>query len=126
MTEPNWKLEDDLQTVTVTFPSDPPQVLKLNAAGVDAVLQGLGALRAQMQPAFAPGFPQGQQVLAVPNPSWVMEADALHGNAVLHLRDPRFGWLHYMIAKEEARRLAALLASQADAPPPSQAPDKPN
>ncbi len=126
MTEPNWKLEDDLQTVTVTFPTNPPMVLKLNAAGVDAILQGLGGLRSAMQPTVAPDFAAGQQFLAVPHPSWLTEADALQGNAVLHLRDPRFGWLHYMIAREEARKLAVNLAIHGDTPVPLPILDKPN
>ena len=31
MEGPNWKLDDDLRTVTVTFPTDPPVALKLDA-----------------------------------------------------------------------------------------------
>ncbi len=114
MTEPNWKLDDDLQTVTVTFPSDPPVVLKLNAAGVDSLLHGLGGLRAQMQPQPAADFATGQQFLVAQNPSFVTEADELYGNSVIHLRDPRFGWLHYMLPKEQARKLSVSLALQSE------------
>jgi hypothetical protein len=114
MTEPSWKLDDDRQTVTVTFPSDPPAVLKLSAAGVDSLLHGLGGLRTLMQPQPAPDFATGQQFTAVPDPSFVTEVDGLQGNPVIHLRDPRFGWLHYMLPKERARSLGVSLAMQAD------------
>ena len=114
MSEPIWKLEDDLKTVTVTFPSDPPMTLKLDAAGVDLLLHGLGGLRTLMQPQPAPEFATGQEFVAVPDPSFSTETDGLHGNSVIHLRDPRFGWLHYMIPKEHARKLAVSLAMQAD------------
>jgi len=113
MTEPNWKLDDDLKTVTVTFPSDPPVSLKLDAAAVDALLHGLGGLRAQMQPQPALDFQPGQQFLAAQDPSFVTEADAMQ-NSVVHLRDPRFGWLHYMVPREKARKLAVSLAMQSD------------
>ena len=114
MTEPNWKLDDDLQAVTVTFPSDPPVTLKLDTANVDTLLHGLGELRAQMQPPPAPEFATGQQFVAAANPSFVTEVAGLEGNSVIHLRDPRFGWLHYMIPKEQARKLGVSLAMQAD------------
>ena len=41
----NWKLEDDLKTVTVTFLSDPPVALQLNTVEVDAMLKNLGDFR---------------------------------------------------------------------------------
>jgi hypothetical protein len=125
MTKPNWKLEEDGLTVTVTFPTNPPVVLKLGAADVDSLLHGLGGLRHQMQPAPPAQFASGQQFVAAPYPAWSTEIDATHGNSVLHLRDPRFGWLHYMLSKEEAGRLSTALAIQADAPMTFQ-PPKPN
>jgi hypothetical protein len=114
MTEPSWKLDDDLQTLTVTFPSDPPVVLRLNAAGVDSLLHGLGGLRMQMQPQPEPEFAAGQQFAAVTDPSLATEVADIEGNSIIHLRDPRFGWLHYMIRKEQARKLGVSLAMQGD------------
>jgi len=38
MTGPNWNLDDDLQTITVTFPTDPPVALKLDSKGVEEML----------------------------------------------------------------------------------------
>lgn len=114
MAEPNWKLDEDLKTVTVTFPTDPPVVLKLNAAGVDALLHGLGGLRMQMEPQPPPDFATGQQFVAARSPNFVTEVDEFQGHSVLHLRDPRFGWLHYAIPNEQARKLAVSLAMQAN------------
>jgi hypothetical protein len=42
------------------------------------------------------------------------------GNSLLHIRDPRYGWLHYWIPKGEAAKLAKALQAQVDAPPPTQ------
>lgn len=126
MSEPNLRLEDDLQTVTVTFPSDPPVVLKLSTDDVDSLLHALGGLRVEMQPAPPVEFPRGQQFVAAPYPAWATEIDALHGNSVLRLRDPRFGWLHYMLSKEQAGKMSIALALQADSPMVFDLPDKPN
>jgi len=50
----------------------------------------------------------------------------LLGNTLLHLRDPRFGWLHYMVPREEARKLARVLQAHVDTPPPGSATKKLN
>ena len=116
MSEPTLKLEDDRQTVTMTVPSDPPVVLKLSTADVDSLLHALGGLRVEMQPQPPAEFPRGQEFVAAPYPAWGTEIDAMHGNSVLRFRDPRFGWLHYMLSKAEAGKMSIALAMQADSP----------
>ncbi len=116
MIGPNWKLEDDLKTVTVTFPTNPPVALKLNVSEVEDMLKNLGMFRSGMQPEAPKTFAMGQKVSAVPDPIWVTEPDLMLGNSLLHLRDPRFGWLHYLLPRDEARKLGNYLLQQADAP----------
>jgi hypothetical protein len=53
-------------------------------------------------------------VNAVLDPRWYSEPDALLGESLLHIRDPRFGWLHYALPRESARALGILLVHQAD------------
>ena len=113
----NWKLEDDYETVTITFPTEPPTALKLDAKGVEEILKNLGEFRSHMKPEIAKDYALRQKVSAVPDPKWVSEPDALVGNSLLHIRDPRFGWLHYIIPREEARKLAGYLQNQANYPP---------
>ncbi len=120
MTGPNWNLEEDLKTVTVTFASEPPVALQLNVADIDDMLKNLGAFRASMLPLHDHSFTPGQKVMAIPNPAWMTEPDALLGDSLLHLRDPRFGWQHYVLSRNEARKLGVLLQKQADTPPPVQ------
>jgi hypothetical protein len=122
----NWNLEDDYQTVTVTFPTDPIVQLKLNVGDVENMLKELGRFRGFMKPEIAPQFPMGQKVEAVPDPAWVTEPDLLAGNSLLHLRDPRYGWLHYLLPREGAEKLAGFLQKQADAPPLGPSQSKPN
>jgi hypothetical protein len=106
MSGPNWKLEDS-QTLTITFPSPPPVAIQWKAPMVDEHLQTLGKLRAGMRPEIPKTFAPGQLVGAVSDPAWVTEPDAMLGRTLLHIRDPRFGWLHYLIPKEKARKLPA-------------------
>ncbi len=108
----NWKLEDDLKTVTVTFPTNPPVALQLDAAGVDDLLLHLGEFRASMMPEFGRVFATGQKVGAVPDPVWATEPDMMQGHSLLHLRDPRFGWLHYLLPPHEAEKLGRILQTQ--------------
>lgn len=54
----------------------------------------------------------------VPNPGWATEPEALTGDSIIHLRDPRYGWLHYLIPREQALRLGDILQIQANCPVP--------
>ena len=123
---PTWKLDDDLKTVTITFPTTPPVALQLTVPQIEDMLLNVGHYRALMQPPVAPDFPLGQKTLSIADPRWVTEPDALLGNSLLHLRDPRFGWLHYLLTKESAKQLGDLLLKQAESPPPGLGQDRPN
>ncbi len=118
MNGPSWKLEDDLETVTITIPSSPPVVVKYKLAEIEDTLKNLGEFRAMMTPEVSHQFPMGQKVMALQNPAWVTEPDIMLGASLIHLRDPRFGWLHYLLPPDEARKLGGLLIAQADTVPP--------
>ena len=124
MTGPEWRLDGDRQTITVTLLTGPRVVLKLDAAQVDEMMENLGHLRAVMQPDHAPNCAPGQKVISVRNPRWLAEPDMMQGGSLLHLRDPRFGWRHYLFPREEATKLARVLRNQVEAP--TSAKTKPN
>ncbi|GLS22672.1 hypothetical protein GCM10007874_56920 [Labrys miyagiensis] len=110
---PNWKLEDDLETVTLTFPTGPVVVLTLNVAQLEDILKNLGDFRARMKPQIPEKYAVGQKmVFAINNPSWFTEPELMQGNSLLHIRDPRFGWLSYHIPSEEALKLSGYLQGQ--------------
>lgn len=117
MTGPHWKLEDDRKTVTITFPSDPVVQLHYDLAAIEEMIENLGMMRNAMLPEVAREYPPGQRVAAVPDPIWRTEPDIMAGDSLLHIRDPRYGWLHYLIPREEARKLSEFLQAQADNPP---------
>jgi hypothetical protein len=120
MCGPTWKLDEDGKTVTLAFPTEPPVALKLDAVQVDDLLRNLGLFRGSMKPEVPTGYALGQKVEAVPDPSWSTEPDLMMGDSLLHIRDPRFGWLHYLIPKGEAKKLAGFFQNQANAPPKDQ------
>lgn|SRR6185369_7003676 len=98
----------------------------MDLTAVDDMLKNLGEFRALMTPEIHRVSPLGQKVFAINNPMWATEPDVMLGHSLLHLRDPRFGWLHYLFPRNEARKLADLLQTQSDNPPPGQESGKPN
>ncbi len=126
MSGPNWRLEDDFKHVTLTLPTTPPTRIVLTTEKIDEMLLNLGMFRSNIKPEIPKAFTPGQLVKGIPNPAWKTESDAMLGNSLLHIRDPRFGWLHYMIPKDQARKLVSYLQKQADSAPPAQGPGKPN
>jgi hypothetical protein len=46
---------------------------------------------------------------------WVKGPELMEDNTVLHIRD-RYRWLHYMLGKEDNRKLVGFLQGQIDAP----------
>ena len=89
-----------------------------DTSGVDELLSKVGEMREQMQPAIPLKYTSVETVLARVDPAWWVESEAMMGNIVFHLRDPPFGWLHYMMPKPEVRKLIDLLQKQVDAPEP--------
>jgi hypothetical protein len=118
MSGPNWKLEEDGETITISFPTSPRVAIEWKTATVDDHLQKLGELRTQMKPEISRTFPFGQLVKTIPDPIFRTEPDAMTGDTLLHIRDPRFGWLHYLIPKQEARKLVTAIQNQVDATAP--------
>ncbi|RZK89393.1 MAG: hypothetical protein EOO66_16115 [Methylobacterium sp.] len=112
---PAWELLPDLKTVRMTLPTTPPTGLELDAESLDALLDSLGELRARMQPPVSPTFSLGQVYDAVPHPVWMMETEVVRGYTILHLKDPRFGWLHYLLPADDALNAAGAV------PPPERA-----
>jgi hypothetical protein len=110
MADTEWKLEGDRRAVKVTFPTTPPAVLKLGADRLDKLLSTLGEMRRLMTPEVeSADWRVGQKGAAILNPRWVAEAELMTGHSLLHIRDPRFGWLHYLIPRHHARELGELL-----------------
>jgi hypothetical protein len=112
---PHFNLNDDA-TVTVTFPTTPPVALVLRTEDIDSMLENLGKFRGAMEPPVPLNYVQTPTVQAVPDPAWHSYPEAMVGNSVIAVRDPRFGWLHYMLARENAKILGELLVRQAEMP----------
>jgi hypothetical protein len=107
-----WKVDNHLNTMTITFPTSPGVVIRWTADQVDDHLRKLGELRSKMKPPHPRNFAPGQVVRAIANASWATETDTMLGNSLLHIRDPRYGWLHFVFSKEDVRKLATLLQKQ--------------
>ena len=121
----NWHLNTDEGTVTITFPTVPPVSLVLKTPDVEELLKNLGEFRGRMSPPVALEYDvAAPTVQAIPAPAWYSFPETMLGQSVIAMRDPRFGWLHYLLPKEHAKKLAAILNVQADSPiakPPGKA-----
>lgn len=71
MTEPNWTLDDDYATVTVTFPTTPPARLRIDVSRVEDMIRNLGTFRGMMKPPIPQDWEMGQKVEAVADPPMV-------------------------------------------------------
>lgn len=91
--------------------------LKMDADTLSNFITKLGHSRDKMLPAVANKPPAATLVRAFPNPSVLVESDAMHGLPLVHVRDPRFGWLHYSMTKEHASKLGEALMRRAQAEP---------
>lgn len=126
MTSPEWKLDIERNEVVIRFPTTPPVEVRWGVQDIEEAIENLGKCRAQMTPKHATDWKLRQQFDAVINPIWATEPERLEGNSVLHVRDPWFGWLHYMFPRSEARKLGKLLVRQADTPSSEIEKGKPN
>jgi hypothetical protein len=124
MGSPTWELENDATTVTITFATEPPTRLKLDLAAVGDFLKALWSVRTAMMPEIVRELPPAPRWVALRDPIWFAERGAWDGDSLLHLRDPGYGWLHYLIPRNEAAKLARILQEQVDTPPPQPPSDK--
>ena len=115
-----WKVDNHLNTMTITFPTSPNVAIRWTADQVDEHLRKLGELRSKMKPPHPRNFALGQVFRGIANASWATETDTMLGNSILHIRDPRYGWLYFLFSKEDARKLATLLQKQAGSLQPGQ------
>jgi hypothetical protein len=116
MPKMNWKLTGHVDTVTVTFQGDRLVHVELDAGEIDGLLRNLSELRAIMQPPHPFDFTRNADTNFIVDPRWGYGHEPSLGQSVLRIRDPRFGWLHYVISEDTARKLADALNSPGDLP----------
>ncbi len=95
----------DPHTLTIAIPSHPLAFLRLTTTEVDLLISQLHELRAKMEPTFPHECPKGLAYKGTENPSLSAEPGEVEGTSLLHIRDPGFGWLHYLIPKDAAQGL---------------------
>lgn len=113
--------------VSMTIPTEPEETtVVIDTGTVVDILNNLGDFRSAMKPEVPKEWKPGQKVLAQVDPIWYTEPEMMQGNTLLHLRDQRYGWLHYLIPRPEAKKLGQLLIQQAEIPSPEPTPGKSN
>jgi hypothetical protein len=119
MSKTSWKLTGCVDTVTVTFQGDRLFDVELDAVEIDGLLKNLSELRAMMQPAHPFVLTKDSDTNFIADPRWGYGHEPSLGQGVLCIRDPRFGWLCYVISDETARKLADAMIGRQDRPSPT-------
>jgi hypothetical protein len=110
-----FDLSDDCASVAVHLDGGPDASVRLDADEIDRLLGELGEMRARMQPEVPYEPDLNGSFSVVSDPRWATHGEIMDGNSFFHVRDPRFGWLSYVLPRKEAQKLSVLLAKQADA-----------
>lgn len=96
-------LSGDRMTVALDFTGAPP--LNLDVALVEELQRRLGEARAGMMPEVPALVTVDAPFSAVSSPRWVISPAGIPGGSLLNIRDPRYGWLHFLIPAEDGRKL---------------------
>ena len=107
---------EDRKSVRVSLKDDAPPATDWSLTDVEMMLKALRSLRVLLEPGVHSEFPPRQRAEGVIEPNWSTEPELLTGRSILHLREPGYGWLHFVLPRADARRLAAELNAHADAP----------
>jgi len=127
MADPHCEFEQENNVLSLKFTDHPKTTHRLEAAQVDEMIANLGSYRMKMEPKPTSDWKPGSKVdRAITDPRWYVEPEMMQGDILLHIRDLRFDWLHYILPRESARKLAEALISVADAPPPGPKHVRPN
>lgn len=106
----------DRSGALVTLTAGLPQQFEMPLANIEGFIAVLGAVRAVLDPPVVATWPGGVAVHPMKDMSYLLEADAMEGNALLHIRDEAFGWRHYAMHRDAARRLGESLIALANQP----------
>ena len=88
------------------------QTWSFNSADVDRLLAGLGEVRASMKPERTTEFAE-KSIRGITDPKWQTQPMPMSPDSLVHIRDPRFGWLSYVLPQASAARLGRFLVAQA-------------
>ncbi len=104
------RLSNDRRRARLTFPSTS---LDVEVDGIKSIIAALGATRSAMLPEEPVEFLPPKSVHAVPAPGWTVGPELLNGDALIHIRHPGYGWLHFCLPKAAAERLGTHLLNLA-------------
>jgi hypothetical protein len=111
MADATWTPNPD-GTGTLTLPLEPPISLVIKPAELLRLIKSLGELALTVKPTIPDDWQAGQKVLFCTDPTWHAATDVMTGNGVLHLKDPRFGWLHYSFPQESVKKIAGHMQTE--------------
>jgi hypothetical protein len=120
--EITWALVEE-KTVRIELPKSS---LDLTADELSAFIQRLGEIRMRMKPDIDRRPLKTMEYRTFLDPCWICQQELMRENSLLHLRDPRYGWLHFSLPREQAKKLGETLIQQAAKPGSGSTPGRVN
>lgn len=114
------ELNEGRNVLTLIWPgAEPKTIVSMPTERVDETIKQLAFWRSAMLPEIPQAWTPGTIETFHRDPKMILETDQLAGDALLHVRHPHFGWLHFILSKSEARKIGDALLAQANAEPPA-------
>jgi hypothetical protein len=100
--------------IKIIYAQPPSQISILTTKVVEQHIDALAQLRGQLEPPVPEGLPRDQAVHVTHDPIWLLYAVPLCDEFILHLRHPGHGWLHFVLNRANAGRLALAILNPQD------------
>ena len=105
-------VSEDRQTAVLEMHEDgnPLAHMLVDASTLEAVIRQLAVLRSQMAEEVTPALDPMSRLEAVPQPAWLVpNQHSGPGGVLMALRHPGYGWLGFLLEKENAHALGKAL-----------------
>jgi hypothetical protein len=94
------EVDDDRRSLLMQV-GDSSTFLEMNTSMVDETIEKLCFVRRAMLPEIPATWLAGRQepITALRDLPFTLETDSLNGDPLLHIKHPRFGWLHFIFSR---------------------------
>jgi hypothetical protein len=92
--------------IKLIYAEPPSQTSILTTKVVEQHINALAEIRGHLEPPVPQGLPHDQPVYVTHDPIWFLYAIPQCDEFILHLRHPGHGWLHFVLSRVNAGRLA--------------------
>jgi hypothetical protein len=107
------KLNDACDHALIALELPSRITVQMDADALSKFIAQLADARSRMTPPVPNDPPTTATVRGIPAPRIEVEGEAMLGHGLVHLRDPRYGWLHYSLPHAQSRQVGEALLRRA-------------